>query len=182
LNNSQSQEKRRFWIPLLLGVSLGINCEECASDGGFFCLTLYVDSMTAEEIGDASLVRERSQRSAASRGGQGKGGRSRPNTDLMAGSEVELADDFAKRIRQGREQKGWDQRTLALRMKERINEVKRAESGHRPSDKVLTKFEKSLDIVLMEVVDGGYERHVKQSIPRSLNLGDILDAAKRESD
>ena len=138
--------------------------------------------LTAEEIGDASLVRERSQRSAASRGGQGKGGRSRPNTDLMAGSEVELADDFAKRIRQGREQKGWDQRTLALRMKERINEVKRAESGHRPSDKVLTKFEKSLDIVLMEVVDGGYERHVKQATPRSLNLGDILDAAKRESD
>ena len=100
----------------------------------------------------------------------------------MAGSEVELADDFAKRIREGREQKGWDQRTLALRMKERINEVKRAESGHRPSDKVLAKFERSLDIVLMEVVDSRHERHVKQSTPRSLNLGDILDAAKRESD
>ena len=26
MNNSQSQEKRRFWLPLLLGVSLGINC------------------------------------------------------------------------------------------------------------------------------------------------------------
>ncbi len=52
--------------------------------------------LTAEENSDASLVRERSQRSAASRGVQGKGGCSRPNTDLMAGSEVELADDFAK--------------------------------------------------------------------------------------
>ena len=26
LNNSKSHEKRRFWIPLLLGVSLGVNC------------------------------------------------------------------------------------------------------------------------------------------------------------
>ncbi len=108
--------------------------------------------------------------------------RSRDGTDLMAASEVELVDDFAARIRQGREQKGWDQRTLALRMKERINEVKRAESGHRPADKVLTKFERSLDIVLMEAVDGGHERNVKRSTPRTLNLGDILDAAKREKD
>jgi len=39
----------------VLASSLGINCEECAEDGGMFCLTLYVDSMTAEEIG-TSLV------------------------------------------------------------------------------------------------------------------------------
>ena len=26
LNNSNSHEKRRFWIPLLLGISLGVNC------------------------------------------------------------------------------------------------------------------------------------------------------------
>ena len=39
----------------VLASSLGINCEECAEDGGMFCLTLLVDSMTAEEIG-TSLV------------------------------------------------------------------------------------------------------------------------------
>ena len=138
--------------------------------------------LTADEIRDPNPVGGQSQPSAASRRGQRKAGRSRDGTDLMAASEVELVDDFAARIRQGREQKGWDQRTLALRMKERINEVKRAESGHRPADKVLTKFERSLDIVLMEAVDGGHERDVKRSTPRTLNLGDILDAAKRDKD
>jgi ribosome-binding protein aMBF1 (putative translation factor) len=138
--------------------------------------------LTPDEIRDANLVRENFQRSASSRRGHLNAGRARHGTDLMAASEVELVGDFSARIRQGREQKGWDQRTLALRMKERINEVKRAESGHRPADKVLTKFERSLDIVLMEAIDGGHERNVKRSTPRTLNLGDILDAAKRDKD
>ena len=138
--------------------------------------------LTADEPRGADLGREQSPRSGRGRRGHAKASRSRPGTDLMASSGVELADDFAARIRQAREQKGWDQRTLAQKMNERINEVKRAESGQRPSDKVLTKFERSLDIVLMETVDGGHESHVKRSTPRTLNLGDILDAAKRESD
>ena len=138
--------------------------------------------LTTDDPRGANLGQGQSTRSAASRRGPGKASRSRPATDLMASSGVQLSTDFAARIRRGREQKGWDQRTLAQNMNERINEVKRAESGQRPSDKVLTKFERSLDIVLMETVDGGHERHVKRATPRSLNLGDILDAAKRESD
>lgn len=138
--------------------------------------------LAPDDIKGANIVRERFQPSSANRRGHGKAGRLQHGKNPMASSEVKLSNDFAARIRQGREQKGWDQRTLALRMKERINEVKRAESGHRPSDKVLTKFEKSLDIVLMEADDGGNERQVKRSSPRTLNLGDILDAAKRESD
>ena len=138
--------------------------------------------LTIDEIKDANKIREQFQQSAQSGRRRGDTRRSQHGMDMLSEADVELANDFAARIKKGRELKGWDQRTLALRMKERINEVKRAESGHRPSDKVLLKFEKSLDIVLMEAVDGRHERHVDNSGPRTLNLGDLLDAAKRDRD
>ena len=62
--------------------------------------------------------------------------------DIMAKKEKELAPDFHKRIIQGRKKKGWDQRTFALKMNERLNIVQKIEKGGRPTDKLIQKIEK----------------------------------------
>ena len=77
-------------------------------------------------------------------GGQGRAGR-----DIMIFGEKELADDFGKRIRIARECRGWDQRALARRLAEKVNIIQQAEHGKRPTDAVVKKLERELDIELM---------------------------------
>jgi ribosome-binding protein aMBF1 (putative translation factor) len=75
--------------------------------------------------------------------------------DIMAKKEKELAPDFHKRIIQGRKKKGWDQRTFALKMNERLNIVQKIEKGGRPTDKLVQKIEKiqySLMHLFMEIL------------------------------
>ena len=63
--------------------------------------------------------------------------------NIMLNSDKELAPDFHKRIRKGREAKGWDQREFARRMNERLNIVQRTENGNRPTDALVKKIEKN---------------------------------------
>ena len=96
----------------------------------------------------------------------------------MLRGEKELANDFAKIVIQARTNKGWDKRELARRMAEKINIINNVESGKRPTDAVIRKLERTLDIVLMVEAKPDENRHVNSGQVRGLTLGDFLLGGK----
>jgi uncharacterized protein (TIGR00270 family) len=93
----------------------------------------------------------------------------------MAKNEKELALDFGHRIRSAREKRDWDQREFARRMNERLNSVQRVENGNRPSDALIKKIEKVLNIVLFIDVLVNETRQVTGTGFRSMTIGDLYD-------
>ena len=104
----------------------------------------------------------------------GYGGIGRKGKDIMLKGEKELAADFAKRVSTARTQRGWDKRELARRMAEKINIINNVESGKRPTDAVIRKLERTLDITLMVDASPDENRHVNSGQARGLTLGDFL--------
>ena len=95
--------------------------------------------------------------------------------NIMNKAEKELADDFARRIINGRESKGWDQAQLGQRMAETINVIKSAESGKPPTDSVVKKFEMILGIELMIESEHDHQSMIgKGSSSRGMTIGDYL--------
>ncbi len=78
-------------------------------------------------------------------------GRGVPGVDIMTKGSEELSDDFHSRIRTSRESKGWSQSDLARRINERTNVIQKAENGIRPTDTVIRKIEKMLNLKLYVV-------------------------------
>ena len=76
-------------------------------------------------------------------------GRGVSGIDIMTKEETELAGDFHNRIRKARIERGLSQEELARRMNEKVGAVQKAESGIRPTDKLLEKFSKNLGVSLM---------------------------------
>ncbi len=108
----------------------------------------------------------------------GYGGIGKKGKDIMLRGEKELASDFAKRVATARNQKGWDKRELARRMAEKINIINNVESGKRPTDAVIRKLERALDITLMVDAKPDENRHVNSGDARGLTLGDFLLGGK----
>lgn len=100
------------------------------------------------------------------------------NSGIMRRSERVLADDFGQRIRKARSSKGWSQEELARRMSEKVNVVKSTESGRRPTDVVIGKFERVLGVTLMEEYSPEEHRRVGQDGSRGFTLGDYLDGLR----
>ena len=100
--------------------------------------------------------------------------------NIMNRTTEELRDDFASTIRQAREEKGWDQRELAKRMAERVNIIQHTEGGKRPTDDVVTKFERILDIKLMVMREIEEESHIQRSSDRPMTMADLYEQAKKE--
>ena len=98
----------------------------------------------------------------------------RGGKDIMVRGESELASDFNRRVTAARTAKGWDKKELAHRMAEKINVVQNVESGKRPTDTVVRKLEKTLDIVLMIERASDNNRHISQGNSRGFTLGDFL--------
>ena len=94
--------------------------------------------------------------------------------DIMAKKEKELAPDFHKRIIQGRKKKGWDQRTFALKMNERLNIVQKIEKGGRPTDKLIQKIEKILSVELNVERSSEHTSSVMVN-KRNMTIGDALE-------
>jgi len=94
--------------------------------------------------------------------------------------QLELVPDFAKRIKEGREKKGWTRQELGARVGEREVVMARMENGSlHPTDDVAKKLERELGIKLFEPVQTG----VTPTKPtRSLTLGDMLRDAQRKKD
>jgi ribosome-binding protein aMBF1 (putative translation factor) len=99
----------------------------------------------------------------------------------MSRGEKELAADFKQRIIDARAAKGWDKRELARRMAETINVIQSSEGGKRPTDLVIRKFERILDIELMVDSAPDSERQIGMS-GRGLTLGDFLNDARKGLD
>ena len=78
----------------------------------------------------------------------------------MAKKEKELAPDFHKRIIQARKHKGWDQRTFASKMNERLN--------------IVQKIEKILSIELNIERSSEHTSTVKTK-KRNMTIGDALE-------
>ena len=95
--------------------------------------------------------------------------------NIMHKSEMELAPDFHKRIRQSRENKGWDQREFARRMNERLNIVQKIENGNRPTDSLIKKIEKVLDVELMIESLAANSRQTTNQGSRNMTIGDAYE-------
>ena len=123
---------------------------------------------TAPGLARAQVMNARPahQTGYAARGKKGK--------DIMLKAEKELVDDFAKRITNARKAKGWNQPTLGKRMAETVNIIKSTESGKRPTDSVLKKFERVLSITLFETSSAQATQRVDNSSSRGMTLGDYL--------
>lgn len=100
------------------------------------------------------------------------------NRGLMRRTERELAQDFGQRIRKGRASKGWSQEELARKMSEKVNVVKSSESGRRPTDAVISKFERVLGIDLMEEYTPEEHRQIGSGGGGGFTLGDYLNGAR----
>ncbi len=95
--------------------------------------------------------------------------------NIMLNSDKELAPDFHKRIQQARKAKGWDQREFARRMNERLNIVQRTENGNRPTDALIKKIEKVLDVELFIESVASNSRHTSTTGGRNMTIGDAYD-------
>jgi uncharacterized protein (TIGR00270 family) len=113
-----------------------------------------------------SRIKKSNTNAVTSRGVSGK--------DIMAKKATELAPDFHKRIIQGRKKKGWDQRTFASKMNERLNAVQKIENGGRPTDKLILKIEKILSIELNIEREEDHTTTMNSS-KRNMTIGDALE-------
>tara|TARA_B100000614_G_C14415085_1_gene439514 strand:+ start:174 stop:653 length:480 start_codon:yes stop_codon:yes gene_type:complete len=89
--------------------------------------------------------------------------------------ESELSGDFHIRLRNARDKKGWSQKELARRMNVRVNSIQKAESGTRPTDDMITKLEKVLDVQLKEDPQAGRESIISRTSSRGMTIADALD-------
>ena len=98
----------------------------------------------------------------------------------MMRNAIQLREDFGQAVRQARENNGWEQRELAKRMAERVNVIQSTESGKRPTDAVIKKFERILGIKLMVEREDSGENKVTNSSTRGLTMADLYDEAMKE--
>jgi len=93
-------------------------------------------------------------------------------------SEEVLVNDFAEKIRGARERKGWKQVDLGAKINERVSIIAKLESGTMiPSDTLIKKLERTLDIKLKEKMEApATKKRVETSRP--LTLGDLIKVEK----
>lgn len=73
--------------------------------------------------------------------------------DIYKKMEKELVTDWSTKIKKAREKKGLTREALGFRIGERTVTISKIENGDlRPSDKMIEKLEKELEIILLEVV------------------------------
>jgi putative transcription factor len=95
--------------------------------------------------------------------------------DVYKGASAEaLAADYPARIRSAREKRNLSQKELAASVNEKLSIINKLEAGDmRPSDALVAKLERALDIKLREKVD---EVHIKkQDGAQSMTLADLLE-------
>ena len=95
-------------------------------------------------------------------------------------TEEDLALDYAERIRQAREGRGWKQTDLGAKINERVTVIAKLESGAMvPSEDLIRRLERALNIKLKEKVPVPTARKATGA-RESLTLGDLIDMEERE--
>ena len=87
--------------------------------------------------------------------------------------QLELADDFPRKIRTAREARGWKQADLGAKINERVSVIAKLESGAMtPGDALVRKLERELGIKLKERVEPVAVK--KQAAGAAITLGDLV--------
>ncbi len=99
--------------------------------------------------------------------------------DALSRGEVELAEDYSKRISNARQKRGLTQEVLAKRLNEKKSVISRLETGEmRPSEKLIKKLEKELDIKLKERMEFQVDTSKKSIGTGGVTLGDLIKMEK----
>ena len=98
----------------------------------------------------------------------------------MTKDEVELANDFHSRIRNARKHRGLSQEELAKRMNEKIAAIQKTENGIRPTDSLLNKFAKALDIKLFVESVSHAHTIVASDNDRQMTISDANNSPESE--
>ncbi len=94
--------------------------------------------------------------------------------DVYRNMETELRSDWNELIKNAREKKGLSREELGFKIGERTVTISKIENGDlRPSDKMIGKLEKELEITLVEKV-GGISSMPSSSHSRGLTIGDFI--------
>lgn len=98
----------------------------------------------------------------------------KPSTNRV--EDYELVEDYASRIKRGRERLGWSQEILAMKVGESVNTIKRIEVGKlRPSIPLARKLERILGIKLLEPVVDEVDRQVSTGPGKDYTtIGDLI--------
>lgn len=92
----------------------------------------------------------------------------------------ELVEDYNSIIRKAREAKGWSREELGSKMYEKVSVINRIESGKmEPDIKLAKKFEKTLNITLIEKYDDVDLEAFKSSASGPNTLGSIVKIKRR---
>ncbi|MDD1777690.1 MAG: multiprotein bridging factor aMBF1, partial [Candidatus Helarchaeota archaeon] len=90
-------------------------------------------------------------------------------------TEKELREDYAKTIRDAREQKGWTQMDLSNQLMERLSTLRHIEGGKmRPNEVLTERLEKVLGITLLASSSDIPEIKIDSKLPDDMTLGDIV--------
>lgn len=91
--------------------------------------------------------------------------------------EGEIVDDYSDRIRTSRMQKGWTQKDLAMRIKEKELLVKKLEKGDLiPEDDVRKKLEQVLGISLLDTASDDLSADTGGTL--TTTFGDLIKIKK----
>jgi putative transcription factor len=127
------------------------------------------------------------QTTPSTAGGQGAGGGSggvqgssqqpKGSKDVYDDTDEMLAEDYGEIVRKAREEKDLTAEELSNEINEKRSVVAKTERGeHHPSDELVTKLERFLDVELM-VEAGGSPQRVSGSSSKSssgVTLGDLI--------
>ena len=92
----------------------------------------------------------------------------------------ELVEDYNVIIRKARESKGWTREELGAKMYEKVSVINRIESGKmEPDIKLAKKFEKTLNITLIEKYDDMDLESFKSSASGPNTLGSIVKIKRK---
>ncbi len=95
--------------------------------------------------------------------------------DVYKEMDKELVNDWNTRIKNAREKKGLSREELGFKIGERTVTISKIENGDlRPSDKVIEKLEKELDIILIEEVSRAPSYALGSHSDKGLTLGDFI--------
>lgn len=94
--------------------------------------------------------------------------------------EYTLVDDYHILIRDTRESKGWSQKDLARKINEKESIIHHIETeGFSPSDELIQKLERILNIKLKDKSEGGIDITKSKQGLKETTIGDIIKIKKK---